>query len=115
VLHIRHKALEMWLRPGGHLEPEDATLLGAAAREVEEETGVVGLTARDTVPLDIDVHAIPANDSKGEPEHRHYDIRWLFGVAGTPEISLQEEEVTDHGWLGLDLVLPPTLRDKLAA
>ncbi|MDI3424118.1 aminoglycoside phosphotransferase [Streptomyces luteolus] len=25
VLHIRHKALGTWLRPGGHLEPEDTT------------------------------------------------------------------------------------------
>lgn len=30
ILHILHNATQMWLLPGGHLEPSDETLLQAA-------------------------------------------------------------------------------------
>ena len=37
---IRHKTLDKWLLPGGHIEPEDSSLLGASLRELEEEAGI---------------------------------------------------------------------------
>ncbi len=40
MLVIHHRRLDMWLQPGGHVEPTDPTLLAAAVREVLEETGV---------------------------------------------------------------------------
>ncbi|BDH68447.1 NUDIX domain-containing protein [Streptomyces sp. PLM4] len=40
VLFIRHNALRKYLTPGGHLEPEDTDLMGAALRELTEETGI---------------------------------------------------------------------------
>jgi hypothetical protein len=33
----------------------------------------------DRVPLDIDLHQIPADPAKGEPAHRHADFRSLDG------------------------------------
>ncbi|MGA5228385.1 NUDIX domain-containing protein [Streptomyces koyangensis] len=36
----RHNALRQYLTPGGHLEPEDTHLVGAALREFTEETGI---------------------------------------------------------------------------
>jgi 8-oxo-dGTP pyrophosphatase MutT (NUDIX family) len=41
VLLIRHKRLGVWLPPGGECEPGE-TPLEAAARELREETGLVG-------------------------------------------------------------------------
>ncbi|MFF9914725.1 NUDIX domain-containing protein [Streptomyces sp. NPDC013457] len=121
VLHIRHRATGgLMLTPGGHVEPEDRTLLAAALREVSEEAsiapGALCLT-RQTLgsPIDIDVHDIDADPSKGEPARQHYDFRYVFYLAGRepPTISLQDEEVSGATWLALPEVTSPTLRAKL--
>lgn len=101
VLQIRHRALDRWLFPGGHLEPEDVSLLAAARREALEETGLLtsdsGAADVQAVPVDIDVHAIPANADKGEPDHYHADFRYLVQVIDGA-IQLQADEVTDWRW-----------------
>ncbi|MEV7159428.1 NUDIX domain-containing protein [Streptomyces misionensis] len=120
VLHIRHRATGLLLTPGGHIEPEDRTLLAAALREVAEEAGIAPgnlCLTRQTLgsPVDIDVHGIDANPAKGEPAHRHYDLRYVFYLAGDepPAITLQNEEVSGSRWLPLSEVTSPTLREKL--
>jgi 8-oxo-dGTP pyrophosphatase MutT (NUDIX family) len=102
VLMIRHKTLGKWLLPGGHLEASDATLLAGALRELEEETGIawqqaVSPPSMDTIPVDIDLHAIPASPGKDEPGHWHADFRYAFRVE-SPQIRLQLDEVSDYAW-----------------
>jgi 8-oxo-dGTP pyrophosphatase MutT (NUDIX family) len=102
VLMIHHKTLDKWLLPGGHLEESDSALLLAALRELEEETGIpwqvaVSPPAMDIVPADIDIHLIPANPAKGEPEHWHADFRYALWVKN-PDVQLQLDEVTDYAW-----------------
>ncbi|GHA71619.1 MULTISPECIES: NUDIX domain-containing protein [Streptomyces] len=121
VLHVRHRATGgLMLTPGGHIEREDRTLLAAALREVAEEAGIppgaLCLTRQMLgSPVDIDVHDIDANPSKGEPAHQHYDVRYVFYLADEepPTITLQDEEVSGSRWLALSEVTSPTLREKL--
>lgn len=50
-----------------------------ALREATEETGLPRehlLPHRGRVPLDLDIHAIPARNT--EPAHLHYDLRYLL-------------------------------------
>jgi 8-oxo-dGTP pyrophosphatase MutT (NUDIX family) len=76
LLLILHGKLGLWLQPGGHIEQSDVSLIAAARREVAEEVGLHELELLPPVPLDVDVHLIPAR--KGEPEHAHFDVRFLF-------------------------------------
>ena len=79
LLLIFHGKLHRWLQPGGHVDPTDLDIFAAARREVEEECGTRGL-----IPLgglfDLDVHVIPAR--KGDPDHKHFDVRLLFQAEG---------------------------------
>lgn len=110
---IEHRALQKWLLPGGHCEPEDATLRDAALRELVEEAGVDRnqVTMDAHLPLHIDAHTIPANPGKDEPEHTHYDFRFVFRT-DVDVVELQEEEVTAYSWQFADMLLNTTLRDR---
>jgi 8-oxo-dGTP pyrophosphatase MutT (NUDIX family) len=81
VLLVHHRRLERWLQPGGHIEPDDATMIAAARREVLEETGVAVDEPLPPVVVGIDVHDIPP--ARGEPQHLHHDIAFRFVAAST--------------------------------
>ncbi|MEU4969919.1 NUDIX hydrolase [Streptomyces smyrnaeus] len=114
VLHIRHLALDRWLLPGGHLEGDDARLVDAAQRELTEETGIPASAVAPfgPGPLHIDVHGIPANDDKGEPEHQHIDFRFLFRTSADVG-ELQTEEVTAAAWRDAKTIADETLRNRV--
>ncbi|MFF3653311.1 NUDIX hydrolase [Streptomyces sp. NPDC002181] len=115
ILHILHNVTGKWLLPGGHIEPNDDTLLQAAGRELTEETGIPPhvVTPHCETPLHVDVHPIDANPAKDEPAHQHFDFRFLFRT--TADIGdLQTEEVSDATWRELDTIADPQLRHRIS-
>lgn len=97
LLLIFHRKLGIWVQPGGHIEPGDASLLDAARREVAEEVGLE-LDAAVTVSVfDLDIHAIPAR--KAEPAHEHFDVRYCFH-SPTRDFTVSAE-VVDARWVEL--------------
>lgn len=101
VLLIEHKRLGRLLQPGGHIESTDESLLHAAVREVREETSV------DVLPylqqpaglVDIDIHTIPAG--RGEPQHDHYDFRFVFVLQAEHALKAELTEVHHCMWAHL--------------
>jgi 8-oxo-dGTP pyrophosphatase MutT (NUDIX family) len=98
-LLVHHRKLARWLQPGGHVEPEDATVFDAARREAREETGVTELHAPfGARVLDVDVHPIPPRVDR--PAHVHYDVRYLLT---TSQIDLlASEEAHAARWFTLE-------------
>lgn len=108
ILLIHHKFLDRFLQPGGHIEEIDQTIRGAAERELREETGIenciyLPIDAESAeLPMDIDVHEIPANAKKNEPKHLHFDFRYLFILNGGKKVKLDLSEVHDAKWFDLE-------------
>lgn len=101
LLLIYHAKLNLWLQPGGHVDAEDSDIFAAACREVREETCVTNyiLDTAYSEFLDLDIHKIPPNPGKGEPEHEHFDIRILLRSRDR-EISAGSDAL-DARWVAL--------------
>jgi 8-oxo-dGTP pyrophosphatase MutT (NUDIX family) len=78
----------------------DETALAAALREGAEESGLGDLTLAGEEILDLDVHVIPAG--RGEPEHRHFDVRYAMRTASPDALAIDREESLDVAWVSLD-------------
>lgn len=104
LLLILHGKLGIWVQPGGHIDADDVDIVAAARREASEETGLTDLTLEPGFPdlLDVDIHGIPANPSKGEPAHEHHDVRILLR-AGSVEHAAGSD-AADARWVPLEQV-----------
>ncbi|MFJ3199446.1 NUDIX hydrolase [Streptomyces sp. NPDC086989] len=92
VLLTLHRKLGMWLQMGGHCEPEDTSIAGAALREAVEESGIAsGLTLLPGGPVRLDRHPIPA------PCNWHLDVQYA-ALAPAGAVAEVSEESLDVRW-----------------
>lgn len=95
TLLTHHRKLNKWLQLGGHADG-DLNLPAVAMREAEEESGLKRLRMVSEAVFDIDRHLIPAR--KTEPDHWHYDIRFMI-EADPDETLLISDESHDLAWI----------------
>lgn len=93
VCLVLHRRLGLWVQPGGHFEPGDATVAAAASREMHEETGLTG--SLSPVPLRLSRHPAPCGIGAW-----HLDVQLL---AVTPDDSpVVSDESLDVAWFEVD-------------
>lgn len=97
ALLMHHRKLDRWLQPGGHADG-NADLAQVALREAEEESGLTNLQVEPEI-YDLDLHRIPARGD--EPEHWHYDVRFVVRAMGD-ETFVQNKESLALAWFDIN-------------
>ncbi|OLT51357.1 NUDIX hydrolase [Cellulosimicrobium sp. CUA-896] len=102
VLLCYHRKGRFWVQVGGHLEPDDATLPGAALREAREESGIVDLRPFEpeawALPVDVHRHELAAAFGRCRA---HRDVGFVaFADPAAPTAVSDESE--DVAWFAVD-------------
>ncbi len=95
ALLTHHKKLNRWLQLGGHADGE-TDIIKVATNEAIEESGLTSLTLVSQSIFDIDIHPIPARGH--EPEHLHYDVRFLYEADEHEPLKVSDES-HNLGWI----------------
>ncbi|MCK9897853.1 NUDIX hydrolase [Frankia sp. AgB32] len=82
VLEVMNGSASTWQLPGGHVEADASSLLGAALEHATRHAGVeANMVIPDRiVPFDVDATIVEAAPILGEPQHVHYDVTYLLHV-----------------------------------
>lgn len=136
VLLIHHRKLDMWMGPGGHVEPNESPHL-TAQRECFEETGIkcqvfdpyfsIDQSTEQFLPSPIHTHihwACEENYQRRikDPDHyqpvemwrngceQHVGFTYLAKPVGSLKITRDKKEIRDIGWFNQEEVknLPTT-------
>lgn len=110
TLLTHHRKLDRWLQLGGHVDGE-TDLAAAAMREAQEESGLTRLRLVSAEVFDVDRHSIPARGA--EPEHWHFDVRFLIEADPTEPLLISSES-KDLAWVRLDEVTRLNSEESLA-
>lgn len=108
VLLNLHRKARRWFAFGGHCEPGDVTLSGAALREGLEESGLPALEL-DRRPVHLDEHAVDFCDPRGRVQH--LDVRFT-AIAPDHASHATSEESLDVRWWPVDR-LPEGLEEEM--
>ncbi len=106
LLH-HHRRLDRWLQMGGHVDPAEPADR-AALREGMEESGLSDLELMGGGVIDLDVHPIP--EGKGEPDHSHFDVRYVARTLTPDAIMIADAESKELLWVDLDRAM--TMMDE---
>ena len=103
TLLLRHRKLDAWFPPGGHIDPDELPD-DAARREVLEESGLeVELTTSRSSLGDVVVVSRPECILLEDisDDHQHIDLIYFARVTGG-RLSVSDHEADGHRWCSHD-------------
>ncbi|WP_018348027.1 NUDIX hydrolase [Longispora albida] len=100
VLLCLHGKFKTWCQLGGHCEPGDRTLAGAALREATEESGIEGLRLLPG-PIHWDIHPVSCQGGS-----YHHDIRYAV-IAPPGAVAVCSDESDQLAWFPVDALPTP--------
>ena len=95
-----HKKLGLWLQVGGHADG-NTNILEVAFKEAYEESGLEHLELAKEGIFDLNIHYFSI---KSQPDHWHYDIRFLLKTKQSDDAIKLSDESLDLKWF---TALPP--------
>jgi 8-oxo-dGTP pyrophosphatase MutT (NUDIX family) len=96
VLLTLHAKSQSWFQFGGHTEPQDTTLAGAALREALEESGLTATELDlDPRPVLLDEHAVPFC---GSGDVHHLDVMFRAVARDGAQHRISEESLDVAWW-----------------
>jgi 8-oxo-dGTP pyrophosphatase MutT (NUDIX family) len=103
---LARNAFGGWGTAGGHIEPDDASIRAAVAREATEELGLL-LDPAGLLPL-----LFHPDTMVFRPGHAHWDFCYLW-AAGSQVAVAPADDVTDARWFSFDDL--PDLNEHMRA
>lgn len=94
MLLVFHGKGRFWVQPGGHLEPDDNSIVAGALRELREETGVA-ISAPERFVHDLDHHALSSAFGRCTS---HLDIGVGLIASADAVLTLSEESDAVRWW-----------------
>ena len=110
ALLTHHRKLNKWLQLGGHADG-DPDILRVALREAREESSLDAIRPISENIFDVDIHVIPARGV--EPEHLHYDVRFLLEADRSAPLTVSEES-RSLAWMPLDEIIRVNPEESMA-
>jgi 8-oxo-dGTP pyrophosphatase MutT (NUDIX family) len=89
-------------------------LLGAALRELGEETGLRDVRPVQAAPIHIAAYQAPARPEWGEPAHLHVDVRFGFSTTAPGTVRHNQDEAEAVAWMEPGDIENSSLHDALS-
>jgi 8-oxo-dGTP pyrophosphatase MutT (NUDIX family) len=101
LLHY-HLKLQAWQQLGGHADGHP-NILEVALREAQEESGLTSIKPLHSEIFDFITGYFPARND--QPEHTHYDLRFIFQADENEAFNPPAEESQQLAWIPLDEII----------
>lgn len=101
MLLMHHKKLDIWLQFGGHVD-DNPDIEAMARQELMEESGIAHAKRVSKNIFDLSIHEV--SERSDEPEHLHFDIRFLYSVSSDVSFEVNRDEGYDIRWFNLDKI-----------